>query len=226
VAKSAKKSTSPVRLLVAENYQILRAALRKLLESEPDFNVVGEAGDGARAIALIRRLRPDVLLMDVSLHGMAALGAVGELTASNSPCRIVLLVAAIQKSHVLRALRIGARGIIPKDSSPQVLFKCLRYVMAGQCCVGGESVADLVHYLRRLPNSVRGTGNKRFGLTPREMQIIASVTSGHSNKDIAQRYSIGVDTVKHHLSRIFDKLGVSSRLELLLFANKHQLVAD
>ena len=98
--------------------------------------------------------------------------------------------------------------------------------MAGQCCVGRESVADLVHYLRRLPNSALGTGNQTFGLTPRELQIIASVMTGDSNKDIAQRCSISVHTVKHHLSRIFDKLGVSSRLELMLFAKNHHLVVD
>jgi DNA-binding NarL/FixJ family response regulator len=213
--------------VVAEDYQILRAALRKLLESEPDFSVVGEAGDGARAAALARRLRPDVLLLSISLPRMAGHGAaVRELTASNAPCRIVLLVATIEKSHVLRALRLGARGIILKDSATRVLFKCVRHVMAGQCWVGEESVADLRHYLRRFPNSARGTANKRFGLTPRELQIIASVMTGDSNKGIAQRRAIGVDTVKHHLSRIFDKLGVSTRLELLVFANKHQLVAD
>jgi two-component system nitrate/nitrite response regulator NarL len=220
------KTTSLVRLLVAEDYRIFRAALRKLLESEPDFSVVGEAADGAGAVTLVKRLQPDILLLDIALAKKAALGAARELTTSLLPCRIVLLVAAIEKSHIFRARRIGARGIILKDSATPLLFKCLRHVMAGRCWVGRESVGDLLQYLRRLPDSARDTRNKRFGLTPRELQIIASVMTGDSNKDIAQRCAISVHTVKHHLSTIFDKLGVSSRLELLLFANKHQLVAD
>jgi two-component system nitrate/nitrite response regulator NarL len=226
VPKSANKSTSPVRLLVAEDYRIFRAALRKLVESEPDFSVVGEAADGARAVSLVKKLRPDILLIDIALPKMEGFGAVRDLTTSFPQCRIVLLVTAIEKSHVLRALRIGARGIILKDSATPLLFKALRHVMTGQCWVGRESVADLVQYMRRLPTSARGTRNQRFGITPRELQIIALVTTGDSNKDIAQRCAISVDTVKHHLSTIFDKVGVSSRLELLLFANKHQLVAD
>jgi two-component system nitrate/nitrite response regulator NarL len=157
---------------------------------------------------------------------MTELGAVRELTASDSSCRIVLLVASIEKSHVLRALRIGARGIIIKDSATPLLFKCVRHVMAGRCWVGNESVTDLHHYLRRLPNSPRRLNGHRFGLTSRELQIIASVMRGDSNKEIAQRCLISVNTVKHHLSSIFDKVGVSSRLELLLFANKHRLGAD
>jgi two-component system, NarL family, nitrate/nitrite response regulator NarL len=215
-----------IKVSIADDHQIFRAGLRRLLESEPGFEVVGEAGDGTEAVALVRQLAPDFLLLDLAMPKMAGLEAMRELATSSHACRIVLLTASIEKPQLLEALQLGARGVVLKDSATALLFKCIRTVMAGEYWVARENVADLVFYLRQLSHLPRVPAKKSFGLTPRELQTIATVVAGYPNKEIAQQFSISEDTVKHHLSSIFDKLGVSNRLELALFAINHRIVAD
>lgn len=214
-----------VRVLLADDHQIFRAGLRKLLESEPGFEVVGEADDGASALTLVQRLNPDFLLLDLSMPKMSGLETLSALSAAESKCHVVLLAAAIEKPQVLEALRLGARGVVLKDSAIDLLFKCIRTVMAGEYWVDRESVADLVLYLRQAPGP-RAPAKKTFRLTPRELQIISTVVAGYPNKEIARRFSISEDTVKHHLSNVFDKCGVSNRLELAIFAINHHLVHE
>ena len=219
-------SSAPIQVLIADDHQMFRVGLRKLLETEPSFRVIGEAGDGDEAVALVRRLHPDVMLLDLAMPKMPGLEALRELATVTTPCRIILLAAAIEKKQIVEALQLGARGVVLKHSATSLLFKCIRRVMAGEYWVGRESVADLVLHLRRLPTSARGPVNNSFGLTPRELQIVATVVAGYSNKEIAQHFAISEDTVKHHLSSIFDRLGVSNRLELALFAINQHVVGE
>ena len=133
--------------------------------------------------------------------------------------RVILLTAAAEKSQIVEALQLGARGVVLKDSATQLLLKAIQTVMAGEYWVGRESVSNLVQYLRTLMQSSHDEARqKKFGLTPRELEIVSAVVAGFSNKEIAEYFKISEDTVKHHLSNIFDKLGVSTRLELALFA--------
>jgi two-component system nitrate/nitrite response regulator NarL len=134
------------------------------------------------------------------------------------------LTAAAEKEQIVEALQLGARGVVLKDSATQILLKSIRAVMNGEYWVGRESVSNLVQYLRTLvtPASAFPQRNK-YRLTPRELEIIAAVVAGFANKEIAQYFKISEDTVKHHLSNIFDKVGVSSRLELALFAVNQSL---
>jgi len=207
-----------VRILIADDHPIFRDGLRRLLEAEPGLHVIGEASNGSEAVQLGRQLKPDVLLLDLAMPGHPGFEALREL-GSSSPIRIILLTAAVEKNEIVEALQLGARGVVLKDSATQLLLKAIRSVMTGQYWVGREEVSNLLPYLRPLIQSAQqGAKQRKYGLTPREIEIISGVVAGFTNKDIAEHFKISEDTVKHHLSNIFDKVGVSTRLELALFA--------
>jgi DNA-binding NarL/FixJ family response regulator len=211
----------PVQIVIADDHPIFRDGLRRLLEAEPGLKVIGEASDGAEAVKVSRQLKPDILLLDLAMPKHPGLEALRDLSASvnSKPVRVILLTAAAEKSQIVEALQLGARGVVLKDSATQLLLKAIQTVMSGEYWVGRESVSNLVQYLRRLMQSSSDEARrKKFGLTPRELEIVSAVVAGYSNKEIAEYFKIAEDTVKHHLSNSFDKLGVSTRLELALFA--------
>src|ERR1700758_3841250 len=215
------RKAQSVRLVIADDHPIFRDGLRRLLESESDLKVIGEASDGLEAVKLARQLKPDILLLDLAMPRQPGLEALRELSSGpgSNPVRVILLTAAAEKKQIVEALHLGARGVVLKDSAPQLLLKSIHTVMAGEYCVGRESVSNLVQYLRNLvQSSGEEARQKKFGLTPRELEVVSAVVAGYSNKEIAEHFKISEDTVKHHLSNIFDKLGVSTRLELALFA--------
>lgn len=216
--------TEPIRILIADDHPIVRDGLRRLLETEPDFQVVGQAADGREAVKLVREVQPEILLLDLSMPRLPGLEVLRELSESASPVRTILLAAAIEKEQIVEALQMGARGVVLKESATQLLFKGIRTVMAGQFWVGREKVSDLVAALRGLVASGGDKPDKNFGLTRRELEIVSTIVAGYTNRDIAQKFSLSEDTVKHHLTHIFDKLGVSSRLELAMFAVNHRIV--
>jgi DNA-binding NarL/FixJ family response regulator len=221
-----RKASSPVRVVIADDHPIFRDGLRRLLEAEPDLNVIGEANDGAEAVRLARQLKPDVLLLDLAMPRHPGLEALRDLSrgSQSNPVRVILLTAAAEKHQIVEALQLGARGVVLKDSATQLLLKSIHTVMTGEYWVGRESVGNLVQYLRTQMQSSKEDARRRtFGLTPRELEILSAVVAGYSNKEIAKHFEISEDTVKHHLSNIFDKLGVSTRLEVALFAVNHSL---
>jgi two-component system, NarL family, nitrate/nitrite response regulator NarL len=212
------------RILIADDHTIFRDGLRRLLESEPEFQVTGEAGDGVEALQLAQQLKPDVLLLDLAMPRMPGLDTLRELATQGSQVKTILLTAAIEKRQIVEALQMGARGVIMKDAATTLLMKGIRTVMNGQFWVGREAVSDMVSYLRDKAAQQPPPPAKAYGLTKRELEILSTIVSGLSNKEIAQKFSLSEDTVKHHLTNIFDKVGVSSRLELALFAINHRLV--
>ncbi len=208
-----------VRIVIADDHPIFRDGLKRLLESERDFKVVGEACDGVEAVKMVRQLKPEILLLDLAMPRRPGLEALREMSTDNTGVRVILLTAAAEKDQIVEALQLGARGVVLKDSATQILLKSIRAVMDGEYWVGRESVSNLVQYLRGLVGSSSNVArHRRYGLTPRELEIVSAVVAGYANKEIAEHFKISEDTVKHHLSNIFDKVGVSTRLELALFA--------
>jgi two-component system nitrate/nitrite response regulator NarL len=203
---------------------MFRVGLRTVLESQKDFHVVGEAADGAEALKLVHHLKPDILLLDLAMPNVSGLEALHQLTVSTSTCRSILVAGVIEQEETLLAIQLGARGVVLKDMPAEFWITCIRCVMSNQFWIGRDGVADLVQAVRALESKFKDPKDiKRFGLTPRQHQLVAAILSGYSNKDIAQEFSISEETVKRHLSNIFDKLGVSNRLELALFAIHHRL---
>jgi DNA-binding NarL/FixJ family response regulator len=212
---------SQIRILIADDHPILREGLRKLLEAERDFAVIGEACDGHEALERARQLQPDLLLLDLMMPGIAGLEVLRSLATYSLPTRTILLTANIESNEIVKALQLGARGVVMKESASQLLMKAIRTVMAGQYWIGRESVSGLVDTLR---SQMFERAEGRLGLTRRELEIISTVTAGYTNKEIARRFSLSEETVKHHLTKIFSKVHVSNRLELALLAVSQRLV--
>jgi DNA-binding NarL/FixJ family response regulator len=213
-------SSQSISILIADDHPIFRDGLRRLLESERGFKVVGEACDGIEAVDFVRKLKPEILLLDLAMPRRHGLEALREISNSQSgPVRVILLTAAAEREQIVDALQLGARGVVLKDCGTEILMRSIRSVLAGEYWVGREPVSNLLQYLRGLmDSSTKISRQKRFGLTPRELDIVSAVVAGYANKEIAEHFKISEDTVKHHLSNIFDKTGVSTRLELALFA--------
>ena len=182
--------------------------------------MVGEACDGFEAVDFVRTLKPEILLLDLAMPRRHGLEALREISNSHAgPVRVILLTAAAEREQIVEALQLGARGVVLKDCGTEILMKSIRSVLAGEYWVGREPVSNLMLYLRGLmDSSTKISRQRRFGLTPRELDIVSAVVAGYANKEIAEYFKISEDTVKHHLSNIFDKTGVSTRLELALFA--------
>lgn len=204
-----------IRIIIADDHAIFRDGLRRLLASEKDFAVVGEAADGEQAISLTRQLKPDILLLDLAMPRKPGMETLRELAELKLPVHVILLTAAIHPFEVSCALQLGARGVVLKASPPELLLKSIRAVSEGQHWVASEVLSDWA----RIAEEPTGAA----ALTSREMEIVSAIRSGSSNREIAQKLSISEETVKRHLSNIFAKLGVSSRLELALLASRHNL---
>jgi len=224
------RPTGMIRIVIADDHTLFRQGLRQLLEVESDFQVVGEASNGIEAVDAVRELRPHCLLLDLAMPEQGGLDALHQIAAlEDGACRVVLLTAEIERTQLVLALRLGARGVVMKHSACEMLCKCIRAVVAGEYWVGRETVSDLLASLSTMSESERSQfrqGQGPFGLTGRELQVVQCVVKGGTNREIAQDLGLSGDTVKHHLSNIFDKLGVDNRLELALFAVNHRLIDE
>lgn len=197
-----------------------------MLQVDPQMEIVGEARDGAEALNVVRATAPDILLLDLAMPNMPGMEALRELTTEMTNTRTIVLTGMIDKRQILEALQLGARGVVLKDAAVEHLASCVRAVVQGQYWLEGRPVVNLVQVLRDLATQTAPPPRKTFGLTARELEVVTQITEGCTNKDIANAFGISEETVKRHLTNIFNKLGVGNRLELALFALNHNLLPN
>ncbi len=208
------------RVLIADPETGFRKAVRRLLVSEREVEIVGETGDAEGVLASVSHLEPDVVLVDAELlvalkDRMDALGGVS----------LLVTVPKLDDAVVIRAFLQGAKAVVTKPSGPQIWTESIRTVVSGQYWLEKESIGILVAALRQyFLQNAETTLPRSYKLTPREVEIVSKIANGHTNKEVGKAFSIRERTVKHHLTNIFTKLGVSNRLELALFARNQLLM--
>lgn len=216
----AERRKSMIRILIADDHPIVRDGLRKLLSLEEDFEVVGEAGDGREVLDQVEQVSPDVLLLDLRMPNLDGLSALQALQQSNKKTRVIVLTASDDKNEFVQAMKLGCSGIVLKQTAPELIVKSIRKVHAGEIWLDSHTTAAVMRQFSTGGDPAAGGGKarERSPLSQREREIVALVAQGYKNKEMAEKMFISEQTVKNHLHNIFDKLGVSDRLELALYA--------
>lgn len=217
-----ENANNPIQIVIADGHASFRQRLHCLLESTHDFYVAGEACDGATTIKLVRQLRPHLLLVDPSLPFRDELARLKGVEDLRIRLQIVVMLPSLEECQLVDALRLGAHGIVMKTANAMLLLRSIREVAAGNYFLSSEVMPVLMQMLRNsLGHENAASQYEDYALTPREIEIVAKIASGLSNKAVAQEFAISERTVKHHLTNIFSKVGVSNRLALALFAMNH-----
>jgi DNA-binding NarL/FixJ family response regulator len=217
--------TEPViRVLIADDQPLVRRGLSLILSPDPSFEVVGEAEDGAQAVALARQSRPDVVVMDVRMPVLDGIGATRELAAAVPGCRVLALSTFDLDEYVVGALRAGACGFLPKDSSPEELAAAIRTVHAGDAAVAPRLLTRLIAAYVRPRSAAPQTPAGVDGLTPREVEVWRLMATGLGNAEISRALEISLSTVKNHITGLFDKLAVRDRAQAVIAAYESGLV--
>ena len=212
-----------IRVAIADDHPIVRDGIRKLLMLEDDVEVVGEAGDGREILQLIQEKDPDILLLDLRMPDMDGLAVMQTLQNANMRTKVIVLTASEDKSEFVQAMKLGCSGIVLKQTQPDLIVKSIRKVYAGEIWLDSHTTAAVMRQFASpadIANGIAATGKtrERSPLSQREREIVALVSQGYKNKEMAEKMFISEQTVKNHLHNIFDKLGVSDRLELALYA--------
>lgn len=205
-----------IRVLIADDHLIIRQGIRLILETDEQFELVGEAGDGAEALRLCAELHPDVVLMDLYMPGMDGLTAIERLHVELPEIAVVILTTYNEDDLILRGLRAGARGYLLKDTGREALFDAIRAAARGEVLLAPEMLQNLLQQVGA-PQTHSGEGAV---LTEREHEVLASVARGERSKEIAYHLGISERTVKAHLASIYQKLGVDSRAAAIAAAGK------
>ncbi len=217
---------SEIHVLIADGHPLVRVGVRNMLQTNPSLKVVGEVEDGDDTITETLNLLPDILLLDLTMPRLPGLEAMRAIMSGSPKMKILLLNRVIRAQHIIEALQIVARGIVLQDRLAEDLDAAIQCVSQGGFWLGPERVESLVNALHQLVQEQASPEHKSFGLTRREVEVVRCIVDGSSNRDIAVKFGLSEETVKRHLSNIFDKIGVSTRLELALFALSHNLVAS
>jgi DNA-binding NarL/FixJ family response regulator len=222
-----RTSAAPVRIIVADDHQVVRTGFAALLDTQPDFTVLGTASDGAEAVRMSRELRPDVVLMDVRMPGTDGIEATRQLTGRAAGPRVIILTTFDLDEYVYDALRAGASGFLLKDVTAERLFDAVRVVAAGEALLAPAVTRRLISEFARLPPKVsdqRAPTAAIAELTQRETEVLRLLAEGLSNPEIADRLVVTEETVKTHVSRVLHKLGLRDRTQAVVLAYESGLV--
>src|SRR5215467_5369622 len=221
-----------IRIVIADDHPIFRDGLRKLLSLEEDFRVVAEARDGKETLDVLEEHQPDILLLDLKMPGLDGLTALQKLQNSRTKTKVIVLTASEDKNQFVQAMKFGTCGIVLKQTATELLIKSIRKVHAGEIWLDSHTTAAVIRQFVASeeppapvpqPASAAPRERERSPLSQREREIVALVAQGFKNKEMAEKMFISEQTVKNHLHNIFDKLGVSDRLELALYAIHNNL---
>ena len=215
-SRSRAKDKKKIRIVIADDHAIFRDGLKKLLSLERDLDVIGEAEDGQQTVELVKKLQPDILLLDLKMPVMNGLAALEQIHDRVKTTRVIVLTASEQEEEVVEAVRLGTAGVVRKQSATEMLIKSIRKVAGGEVWLDSRLTAAVLREFYEPPPAPREQPKNL--LSGREREIVGLVCQGFRNKEIAEKMFISEQTVKNHLHNIFDKLGVSDRLELALYA--------
>ena len=215
------KTKQVIRILVADDHPIFRDGLRKLLTSDDNLTIVGEASNGNECVQLLTKLKPDILLLDLRMPDKDGLGVLEEVNFDTLPTKAIVLTATEDDRDVIRAMRLGARGVVLKQSATDLLVKSIHKVYGGEIWLDQRMTAEVMKAFSK--SAEAGPRREKPLLSDREKEIVQLVAQGFRNKEIGEKLFISEQTVKNHVHNIFDKLGVSDRLELALYAIHHRL---
>jgi two-component system nitrate/nitrite response regulator NarL len=218
----AKTTKQQIRVLMADDHAIFREGLRKLLDGDDEIVVVGEASNGNDCIKMLAKLKPDILLLDLRMPDKDGLAVLEEVNFDQLPTRVVVLTAAEDDRDVVRAMRLGARGVVLKQSATDLLVRSIHKVHGGEIWLDNHMTEEVMKAFSK--SSDGGPRREKPLLSDREKEIVQLVAQGYRNKEIGEKLFISEQTVKNHLHNIFDKLGVSDRLELALYCLHHELL--
>lgn len=221
--------TDPIRILLVDDQQLIRLGFGLVLGAEDDLSVIGEASNGAEAIDLAARLRPDVILMDVRMPGLDGIEATRRIVAAHPDSRIIILTTFDLDEYAFGALRAGASGFLLKDALPHELTSAIRAVHAGDAAVSTRVTKRMLElFATALPGTAADTADGSAAgladLTPREHDILVAMAEGLSNAEIAAHFILSESTVKTHVGRVLMKLQLRDRVQAVIFAYKHGLV--
>jgi len=216
----SREKDEKIRIVIADDHPIFRDGLRKLLTLEEDFEVVAEAKDGKEVLEILEQLEPDILLLDLKMPGLDGLTALQRLQNSRLKTKVIVLTASEDKNQFVQAMKFGTSGIVLKQTATELLIKSIRKVHSGEIWLDSHTTAAVMRQFSQPmePASHGGRDRERSPLSQREREIVQLVAQGFKNKEMAEKMFISEQTVKNHLHNIFDKLGVSDRLELALYA--------
>jgi len=222
---SAPRRDSPVRVIIADDHPVVRIGVRNVLAAHGHFSIVAEAENGAQAVEHALALHPNVLLLDVQMPNTTGFDTVRQVVAGVAETKIVLLTGSIQAEQLAEGFIAGARGIVLKSALTEQIASALLAVVDGYYWAQGHRIDHLAGVLAELRSQVRRESNDRFNLTRRELEVVGLIVKGYSNRDIAKQFGLSEETVKRHLSNTFEKLKISTRLELAIFALANKLVS-